>query len=138
MEQKVLDDLMKDLNNVFRTSKKELTETRGDIHEYLGLTIDFSGKYNSNEPDKTGQVIFTMFDYIEDIVTTAPLDMGGISPDPAKSKLFDVLDASPRLYTRKTDEFHSMTARLLFAAKRARPDIQVAVAYLCTRVREPT
>ena len=28
--------------------------------------------------------------------------------------------------------------RLLFAAKRARPDIQVAVAYLCTRVREPT
>ena len=31
-----------------------------------------------------------------------------------------------------------MTARLLFAAKRARPDIQVAVAYLCTRVREPT
>ena len=31
-----------------------------------------------------------------------------------------------------------MTARLLFAAKQARPDIQVAVAYLCTRVREPT
>ena len=55
-----------------------------------------------------------------------------------KSKLFDVLDASPRLNTRETDEFHSMTARLLFAAKRARPGIQVAVAYLCTRVREPT
>ena len=31
-----------------------------------------------------------------------------------------------------------MTARLLFAAKQARPDIQVAVAYLCTRVQEPT
>ena len=31
-----------------------------------------------------------------------------------------------------------MTARLLYAAKRAWPNIQVAVAYLCTRVREPT
>ena len=31
-----------------------------------------------------------------------------------------------------------MTARLLFAAKRDRPDIQVVVVYLCTRVREPT
>ena len=31
-----------------------------------------------------------------------------------------------------------MTARLLFAAKRARPDIQVAVAYLCTKAREQT
>ena len=31
-----------------------------------------------------------------------------------------------------------MTARLLFAVKRARPDIPVAIAYLCTRVREPT
>ena len=31
-----------------------------------------------------------------------------------------------------------MTARLLFAAKRVSPGIQVAVAYLCTRVREST
>ena len=31
-----------------------------------------------------------------------------------------------------------MTVQLLFAAKRVRPDIQVDVAYLCTRVQEPT
>ena len=29
-------------------------------------------------------------------------------------------------------------ARLLFAAKRAQPDIQVVVVYPCTRVHEPT
>ena len=44
MEQSVLDDLVSKLNDVFRTSKKEIAETKGDIHEYLGLTIDFSGK----------------------------------------------------------------------------------------------
>ena len=31
-----------------------------------------------------------------------------------------------------------MTARLLFATKQARPDIQVAVTYLCIKVRELT
>ena len=117
---------------------KKLTKTKGDIHEYLGLTINFSGKYNPNKPNKTGQVVFTMFNYIEDIVASAPPDMRVIAPDPAKSKLFDVNNTSLRLNRREADESHSMMSRLLFAAKRVRPDIQVPVAYLCTRVREPT
>ena len=60
MEQSVLDDLVNKLNDVFRTNKKELAETKGDIHEYLGLTINFIGRYNVDDPDKKGQVIFTM------------------------------------------------------------------------------
>ena len=68
MNQSILDNLVRKLNNVFCTSKKELTETKGDIHEYLGLTIDFSGRYDRNDPNKKSQVIFTMYDYIEDII----------------------------------------------------------------------
>ena len=79
-----------------------------------------------------------MFNYIEDIIASAPLDMRGIAPDPAKSKLFNVHNTLPWLNRREPDEFHSLTARLLFAAKLVRLDIQVSVAYLCTRVREPT
>ena len=100
-------------------SEKELAKTKGDIHEYLGLTINFSGRYNPDDPNKTGQVVFTMYDYIEDIIASAPPDMRGIAPDPAGSKLFSVHESSPRLNKAETDEFHSMTARLLFAAKRA-------------------
>ena len=33
--------------------------------------------------------------------------------------------------------FHSYVAKLLFAAKRARPDLQTAIAFLCTRVKSP-
>jgi hypothetical protein len=33
--------------------------------------------------------------------------------------------------------FHHNVTKLLFLSKRARPDIQTAVAFLCTRVREP-
>jgi hypothetical protein len=36
------------------------------------------------------------------------------------------------------DFYHRTTAKLLFAAKRARPNLQVAVAYMCTRVKAPT
>ena len=78
-----------------------------------------------------------MYDYIEDIIGSAPPDMNGTAPDLAKSKLSTVHNNSPLLGVAQADFFHSMTVRLLFAAKQARPDIQVAVAYLCTRVWEP-
>ena len=122
----------------FGQVKNKLNKTKGDIHKYFGIVINFSGKYNLNKPNKTGKVVFTMFDYIEDIVASAPPDMRGIALDPAKSKLFNEHNTSPRLNSREADVFHRMTARLLFAAKCARPDIQVPLAYLCTSVREPT
>ena len=45
---------------------------------------------------------------------------------------------SQKLPTKEADSFHRHIARLLFASKRARPDIQVCVAFLCTRVKAPT
>jgi hypothetical protein len=33
--------------------------------------------------------------------------------------------------------YHHNTAKLLFLCKRARPDIQTVVAFLCTRVKNP-
>ena len=79
-----------------------------------------------------------MYDYIEDIIGTPPSDMNGTVPDPARASLFTVDETSSLLDADGARFFHRMTARLMFAAKRARPDIQVAVAYLCTRIQEPT
>jgi hypothetical protein len=47
-------------------------------------------------------------------------------------------ESSPLLNIKDADFYHHTTARLLFAAKRARPDLQVAVAYMCTHVKAPT
>ena len=90
---------------MFRTSKKELVETKGNIHKYLGLTVNFSGRYDANDPNKKGQVVFTMFDYIEDIIGSAPPDIGSTAPDPARSKLFTVHKALPRLGTAQANFF---------------------------------
>jgi hypothetical protein len=106
-----------------------LAATTGMVHDYLGVTIDYSEK---------GKVKFTMYDYLEDILDEMPAYMKGTAPTPASDNLFDVDEDSPALNEKEYEFFHRTTARLLFGAKRARPDLQVAVAYLCTRVKSPT
>ena len=57
---------------------------------------------------------------------------------PGNNQLFKVDYNLPRLSQKDADIFHRHVARLLFASKRAGPDIQVCVAFLYTRVKSPT
>jgi hypothetical protein len=127
-DQSVIDSILLDLDNKFGTTRKPLAATTGMIHDYLGITIDYS---------KRDTVKFTMYDYLEDILDEMPMDMIGTSPIPASDNLFDMEDDSVPLNKKESDFFHRTTARLLFATKRARPDLQVVVAYLCTRIQCP-
>ena len=58
--------------------------------------------------------------------------MNGRSKWPANNKLFDVDTKSAKLSICNQDYFHQMVSRLLFVAKQAGRDIQVAVTFLCT------
>ena len=50
-----------------------------------------------------------------------------------------MIDAeSPSLSEDFSDAFHSRVAKLLFLAKRVRPEILPAVIFLTTRIRSPT
>jgi len=105
-----------------------LTVTRGDIHDYLGMTIDYS---------TDGKVVIRMDDYVADMLGEVPEDMAGSAVTPAAEHLFQVNDDAEALDKTDSDLFHSVTAKLLFLCKRARPDIQTPIAFLCTRVRNP-
>ena len=105
-----------------------LTKTRGKIHEFLGMNINFNEK---------GNVQYTMIDYIKEMMNDLPPDMDGIPPNPAGKHLFDVNDKTTKLDVKTAELYHHKTAKLLFLCKRARPDIQTAVAFLCTRVKSP-
>jgi hypothetical protein len=107
-----------------------LTIRRGKIHDYLGMTIDYSVK---------GKVSFSMYDYLEDIIATLPdyLKTNRNTTTPAAAHLFNVNPDAASLGQKQADVFHHYVAKLLFAAKRARPDLQTAVAFLCTRVQGP-
>jgi hypothetical protein len=124
----VVTDIIGLLQNVYG-KLTPLTENRGTVHDYLGMRLDFS---------LPGKVVFTMEGYINDILSAAPPDMDGESPTPAASHLFDVNMESPvKLDPNRVKTFHHKVAQLLFLSKRARPDIQTAVAFLCTRVKSP-
>lgn len=56
---------------------------------------------------------------------------------PAKAYLFEVRE-SAKLDEPRAENFHSVVALLLFISRRCRLDIQTAVAFLTTRVSEPT
>ena len=80
-----------------------------------------------------------MINFLEDILKEVEgrRDMQGSAPNPAKENLFKVDEYSELLDEDEAEFFHRITAQLLFACKRARPDLQVAVSYLCTRVKAP-
>ncbi|MHA7927606.1 MAG: reverse transcriptase domain-containing protein, partial [Marinobacter sp.] len=103
-----------------------LTITRGKVHDYLGMRIEFVGR----------KVVFTMRDYIENMLAELPSDMDGVATTPATLRLFEVNETDPSFLSAETsDLFHHNVAKLLFLCKRARLDIQTAVAFLCTRVQ---
>ena len=105
-----------------------LTKTRGKVHEYFGMTIDYS---------TDGKVRFSMIDYIQGMLDELPDDKGGENVTPASNYLFEVDDKCQKLNAETADLFHHNTAKLLFLCKRTRPDVQPAVAFLCTRVKGP-
>jgi hypothetical protein len=83
------------------------------------MTIDYS-------EENVGK--FTMYDYLKDILAESPDDMKGMAVTPAHSKLFQVDQEREKLNPKTVNWFHRTVARLLFASKRARPDLQTAVA----------
>jgi Reverse transcriptase (RNA-dependent DNA polymerase)/Zinc knuckle len=105
-----------------------LTVNRGKVHTYLGMELDFS---------VAGKIKVGMVPYVENLLAELEGDMDGKSPTPAAAYLFDVNEECPKLHKEKAERFHHLVAKLLFLCKRARPDIQTAVSFLCTRVQAP-
>jgi hypothetical protein len=59
MDENVIKNMVKDLNGIFGQDGTMLEASYGKIHEYLGMTIDYS---------EENVVKFTMYDYLEDIL----------------------------------------------------------------------
>jgi hypothetical protein len=123
----VLEDLVDQLNDRYGKIAP-LTVTRGTIHDYLGMTLDYG---------VPGQVTIRMDDYVQDLLDEAPEDMLGTAATPAGEHLFTVTENPTYLDDPDAELFHHLTAKLLFLCKRARPDLQTAVAFLTTRVKRP-
>jgi hypothetical protein len=135
VDKKANDDLIEALReeyeSIFEDGTGAMKVSRGKVHEYLGMTLDYSVK---------GQCKITMFKYIDEMLKTfetAAPNATGVKSCAAPKDLFSADESCEKLPVPQAEKFHSLVAKMLFATKRARPDTGTAVSYLTTRVREP-
>ena len=107
---------------------KEVTAHRGTKHVCLGMTLDYS---------KDGEVKVDMVDYVQSMIDEFPEELSGRAATVANDGMFDT-SRGKKLGALKAEAFHTTVAKALFLTMRSRPDIRLAVAFLCTRVKEPT
>jgi hypothetical protein len=105
-----------------------LTIHCGEVHEYLGMTINYS---------EEGKVKFIMQDYVNGILEESPDDMEGRAVTPATTNLFTVRKHVEKLDDKHAETYHHLTAKLLYLCKQSRPDLQTTVSFLTTRVTGP-
>ena len=101
--------------------------SRGNEHDLLGMKIILDRK-NRN-------IIIDMEDQLNEAFVMFGEEVDQTVTSPANKNLFTTYDMdSKELGEVRSEIFHSVTAKLLFIMKRARPDIETAVSYLMTRV----
>jgi hypothetical protein len=91
------------------------------------MTLDYT---------KKGKVKIKMIDYVEKMLADLSEEMDGEAPTPAANHLFTVDEDSPTVDEKKGQFFHTYVAKTLFLCKRARPDLQTAVSFMCKRVKD--
>jgi hypothetical protein len=124
----VVDQFIKDLEDEFG-KEAPLNKSRGKIHDYLGMRLDFS---------KPGEVTVTMIDYIKSVLHDVPKEMRGRAVTPAATHLFQVNSVNPvYLGEEKAETYVRVVMQLLFLSQRARPDIRPAVSFLNSRLLQP-
>ena len=119
VDESIIESVISSLEAQYKT----ITVHTGKIHSYLGMTFDFS---------IPGKVRVSMEGYIRDLVSL--VDVTGKAATPAGTDLFMVDPASPKLEEQHRERFHSIVAKVLYLAKRVRPDLLTTCTFLAGRV----
>jgi hypothetical protein len=125
MDPDVVSDVVEQIENRFG----KMSVTRGKKHTFLGMNITYND-------DRTASIL--MREYLEEAIAEFDGPIKRTASSPAKNNLFSVNDTSQQLATGAAENFHRITAMLLYVSKRSRLDIQLAIAFLCTRVEKST
>ena len=105
----------------------EVSINWGPKISYLGQSFDFSA---------APRVKVRMEGYVADLLHISGVK--GLAVTPALDDLFDVKVKDTPLDVEQKEEFHSLVAKVLYLAKRTRPDLLLVANFLSTRVSSPT
>jgi hypothetical protein len=130
---KILEEFIEDLRKIYG----EITVHRGCEHDYLSMVMC----HNKDNRSVTLDMKRYISGCIDEFMEAAPGSIVKTAKTPATENLFKVRDDNEAklLDKQKAMTFHATVAKLLFMAKRGRPDILLAVSFLTTtRVKLPT
>ncbi len=119
------ENVITDVINAISKHFGDLKISRGREHSFLGMNV----KYNDNST-----VSISMKDHIREAIEAFGEEITSGVSTPADRNLHLVNEQAEQLNHEQSIIFHSVTAKLLHISKRARPDIETTVAFLCTRV----
>ena len=102
----------------------KMTVKRGKEHVFVGIAFKIR---------EDGKIEIRMKDYLLECLASYGEDVKSYKT-PAKKELFEINWDSNELNEEKSELFHHIVAKLLFVAKQARLDIDLAISFLCTRV----
>jgi hypothetical protein len=122
----LIDEVMNLLRSKYERPGAKLDVKEGTLHNYLGMTFDFS---------VDGEVKISMNKYITEVLQFTGIK--GHVATPATTNLYSIVDSDP-LDTDEREYFHSVVAKLLYLSKRVRPDLLTAVGFLAKRVTVST
>jgi hypothetical protein len=107
----------------------KMSVTRGKEHDFLGMNIVFNDD---------GTVAIGMKQYICEAIDDFGEDVLKRVMSPATKALFTIDSDSTLLPQTQKEWFHSIVQKLLYLSHRGRPDIQLTISFLCTRVSRST
>ena len=107
----------------------KLDISRGKEHNFLGIDFKLIGN---------GKLEIGMVDYINEAIEAFGEEITGKVSSPAAKSLFNVDEFAKELSKEKGETFHSVVSKLLWVAKRGRPDTDPAITFLCSRVSKST
>jgi len=121
-EKQEMEDLIVHMRKVF----KEVKVKEGGLNTYLGMRLR----------DTADSIEVDMILYIEECLEWCKV--AGTAVTPATSDLFEEKEGEVVLGQDEQEDFHTGVAKLLYLAKRCRPDILPAVSHLSSRVKKAT
>ena len=114
----VNDEDLEWIETALKLRYKTISSTKGYMHHFFGQQFDFS---------KSGVCRVSMKNYVIDGLDGRETKQ--TYKTPAKSDLLEVDTTSPLLSSACRAKFHSVVAKLLYLATRARPDIILVVNF---------
>ena len=99
--------------------------TRGKVHEYLGMTLDFL---------TPGEIQVTMVDFLKGVLEDLQEVITGRSIISSANHMFQVSREDKQTLLNKEQEIalHRTVAQMLFVMSSARKDIKMDISILCT------